>query len=742
MDKSALGVLVDEKRVNDILKQKSGAKVFVRSACNLLFFIMFLTLYTVWAVLMDPVTDNRAFERYIRNRFDLGATYPLHSVESIEDFWNYTEFSFMSGLYGNDTRHYSFPNAVIPTMLPIDHSTEETRLLAVARIRMARVRSGIECVVTDMYEPEFPNCYGPYTEDAVTTSDFGPTAPEGWKEFQYSSDADGVTYAGKVATYLPGGYMEVMGANYTAAKERVDMLYASRWVDEATRAIWIDFTLYNFNLGLYAVCQIVFEVSPSGSWVKTFGVEVLTQRYMSPLGFGTFHEWAMLMIEAVIFLCVIRYVCEELAELLEVGGGKLGMKLNYWSDGWNLLDWLNLLLIVVVLGYRIDTWVKAPDMTVVLEDPSRVDLNSFTNFNCVVENIRTIRTVTALNMVFTWLKAVKYVKILPYISTFMSTVKYAWRMLVSFAFVFTAIFLGFLLGYSVACGDRLPEFRTTWKAAIFLLRSFLGNANFGVVFKQSPLMGSFLILLFILVVYFIIMNLLYAIVLSALGDAKGNQDTHTRRAWLKNLEHVKSFWATLERVLSLEYRFRTCFGGLSSRQQKWAAKRRAKEKERDEDYAARMRAKQPQENLEEMLGPASPGMGRRKRGPMARHESDEHSDEEIDDDISEPDLGPLKSREQLHRAAGGGIVSFAPNISGGGMLATSDPRGEALDLVMKATKHVTHGIVGRTNGARSLVVREMQDSRQMLHGIGKVLEVLNQRARDLEAQQVQLLRRY
>ena len=39
-----------------------------------------------------------------------------------------------------------------------------------------------------------------------------------------------------------------------------------------------ELTIYNFNLGLYGVMRITFELAPAGDWIQTFDIDVLLQR--------------------------------------------------------------------------------------------------------------------------------------------------------------------------------------------------------------------------------------------------------------------------------------------------------------------------------------------------------------------------------------------------------------------------------------------------------------------------------
>ena len=77
-----------------------------------------------------------------------------------------------------------------------------------------------------------------------------------------------------------------------------------------------EFTIYNFNLGLYGVCRIVFEVAAAGDWTPTFEVDVLVQRNLQPLGAGTTEDWLFLILEAALLLFVLRYVLEEASEFV------------------------------------------------------------------------------------------------------------------------------------------------------------------------------------------------------------------------------------------------------------------------------------------------------------------------------------------------------------------------------------------------------------------------------------------
>eukprot|EP00747_Dinoflagellata_sp_TGD_P064563 gnl/TRDRNA2_/TRDRNA2_153955_c1_seq1.p1 gnl/TRDRNA2_/TRDRNA2_153955_c1~~gnl/TRDRNA2_/TRDRNA2_153955_c1_seq1.p1 ORF type:complete len:762 (+),score=126.55 gnl/TRDRNA2_/TRDRNA2_153955_c1_seq1:93-2378(+) len=758
MEKSGLGILLDEKRVNDLLKQRSGAWAVIRSSCNIVLFIVFVLLYTLLAI-GEPLSVHHGYEAHLRKRFDHGSAFPMDKVESIHTFWEYVNRTLMPGIYGNDTRKYSYPGAVVAKLLPIDEGlpANTSRLFGVVRVRELRVMPGEDCKVGDTFAPYFSTCHGPYNPMVEDREEFGPLSMEGVKEFQYRSPAVQEMYQGKLAEYHEGGFMEALTANYTRAKSRLELMWHERWVDESTRVLFIEFTIYNFNMGLYAVCRIVFEVAPSGRWENTFNLDIIENRHMTALGLGTSRDWLMLIGEAVLCLFILRYMSEEFSELVhcepptEKKGRRCWVKSEYLTDGWNMVDWANLLLIGGVLAYRFIGFNSAKDLTVWIGEPALAGVDTYTNLHRTAGIVRTIRTLTAFNAVLTWLKVVKYIDIIPFVSIFMWTVSLenSWKSLFSFFTIFVTSLVGFVLAFSVAFGEQLGIFRSPWRALIFISRAFLGNADMSVLYDISPILGSALIMLFIIGMVFIIMNLFYAIMISALSDAKQKDDIEQIKRYQKLQDKLEVFFEAMYKMLDVENTYRTVFPGLYSRCLNRKKKQKDLEKMRDDQVALRERLKKPQSDTE-VLGPASPSVGRR---PQYRPASVEQ-DKDIEDDISEADLGPLRSQEQLDKISGRHVPDYALGGMAAGLgaghgdnpqevpLAGSDEDESnriVVELVLQASQHVMNTLIDRTKGARNLVLTEMNQSRDVLAGIAGILEVLSGRAQDLDVQQNNLL---
>jgi len=305
------------------------------------------------------------------------------------------------------------------------------------------------------------------------------------------------------------------------------------------------------------------------------------------------------------------------------------------------------------------------------------------------------------------------------------------------------------------------------------MRSFIGNADMRLVYDANPVIGSMLILMFVVSMIFVNINLFYAILISYMSDARQTQEMQQAKEWAKFTDKIGGVFYTIERVLQLQQRFRGFFPGLWSRMKTWEKERHALEKKRDELVAERERALMPHDDIDGLLGAASPGFGRRKKRQYRQEVNWDDDDEIPSDTESEPDLGPLRFKEQLepkdhkhdwddhdwhhghmlednhhghdnhgHHDNHDPMHAHGMGFGFGGSHENEEPVDrdeEAKELVLEATEHVVQTIKDRCKGARNLVVGEMGEARQVLQGIGNVLEVLGRRARSLEAQQEQIL---
>ena len=82
---------------------------------------------------------------------------------------------------------------------------------------------------------------------------FFPPIPR-WT-YSTSEALSGSSYSGNVDTYNGGGFYVDLRPTPEETHAIINNLKKNRWVDRATRAIMIDFTIYNANINLFCVIK-------------------------------------------------------------------------------------------------------------------------------------------------------------------------------------------------------------------------------------------------------------------------------------------------------------------------------------------------------------------------------------------------------------------------------------------------------------------------------------------------------
>lgn len=88
--------------------------------------------------------------------------------------------------------------------------------------------------------------------------------PDEFFTYSTSESLGGYPYWGIFSTYGGGGYVAELGQSMTDARSVVQSLMDNNWVDNNTRAIFIEVNLYNPNNNLWGVCLYVLEFLQTG----------------------------------------------------------------------------------------------------------------------------------------------------------------------------------------------------------------------------------------------------------------------------------------------------------------------------------------------------------------------------------------------------------------------------------------------------------------------------------------------
>jgi len=718
----ARGILDDPE-----LEHLSGRGFSLRPVANFVLFCIFIVAFTVDSVAYWD-SNHGGFARYLERRCEEGPT-KLSTVNSAKLFYTFLNTTISDFLY---LQHYNSSGLGVPDVgvLPVD---DKNFIVGAVRVRMMKVLPNTGCEMGAVYRDLYRYCYPAWGAGLEDRATFGnPDA------FVHTVDDEGSSYSGELDRYGPNGFMQYLTTNRTRTGEIVWTMERQGYVTVATRAIFLDFTVWSRDIATYGVVRILFELGPSGTWTNTLRVLPVDSFSIQPtidtMPVGRALTFALLL------AFVLFYAAEELSEFCVA-------KVEYFRDGWNLLDWVNLILLFVSLMHRALAIAQAGGARFGLRELA--DPGFYQDAFTLAESVHFVRTLNAFNSVLLWVKVVKYARFLPFVKLFALTIKTAWQAFVSFAFIFIFLFVGFSVSFTVSFGNRLPQLASFGKTLIFLSRSFLGDTDTSVIYESHNLLGGSLLLMFIVGIVLILFNIGRGMFVNSFSEAIGgaeyakmvNEGADTRR------RISAGFWSTFNHwyvQLRMDRKFRQLVPGLYAR----VMYRRKIARERN---TARLQLRRDREDLLATLERVEDEVKEKPR-PVATTGAVVRAVAAVEkkEDHEEVDLGPLTFKVNGGKGFGNSTRRGQLAIGSGAAPDTSrswSPRRKPIgkkgkvtvDLFLDATRTVANNLLVMMEKVSHEVCQEMKEAYTVVSGINDVVEVLNRRAKDLEVQQSQML---
>jgi hypothetical protein len=475
-------------------------------------------------------------------------------------------------------------------------------------------------------------------------------------------------------------------------------------------------------------------------------------RFLKFSGDGSSFEWLMAICEAVLALFVLYYIAEEVSEFWVSSE-------EYLRDGWNFVDWANLLLLLCQFYVKLINYYEGTDVLPGIEEKD--DYRTYNDMQIFGERIATGRRLNAFNVVLIWLKVVKYVPFLPYQQVLKELFTGSGTLFLSFFCIFVIFFVGFGLAFNVGFGMENDELSSWGIAWVYLGRSLLGDVDVTNVYESDPITGTILIFAFIIGIYMVLMNMWYGLICHAfsqtresiLDQKEAQQNSAEQGSDQLVSELFSSVWTAIQ---SYDYaRVVKRFPGLYARTiMKWRrvareldkrkAKRHKIERERMKnrllDRAKTGFTLMPfnqtavGQEADWHVGVSRLGLGKiTESGELIGQEGPGPGGADANEDgqsiISDEsmDLGPLSPMKYEAKVKWRKRVGLDPKI--------------VPDLIElnNAIDSLGSQVLGRVRHIGSDVREEMCETKEVFAGINNVLKVVNTRLKDLETTQKQHL---
>ena len=361
------------------------------------------------------------------------------------------------------------------------------------------------CEVQELFQNIVISCfdfYSPTKEEKGSWIDLrkmngsSVLCPENW---EYNADRrfGGFDSWGRFAVYSGGGYIANLGYNKLTAKRIINDLKENHWVDRQTRAVLVEFSLYNPPSNLLAVMTYYFEVLPSGfaGTFKSYGILPLSAT--NSLAHSTYLLFVLLF--GILLVCFFVVQCIKLCR----------QKCSYFKSMWNLLDMLQILTASSAMLLQ---WMRTKVATKTFE---KLKNNPYlpVSFHRVLLLFEFEEVAICVTTVIATLRLLKCFYFNPKIIVFTLTLRRLLKPIASFFMVFLITAMAHaLLGFT-AFGSSVDMFAQVHDGISFQFLMLLGQPFPVDKLKETnPIIGSLFFFTFFCSTSVIILNMFLAVI--------------------------------------------------------------------------------------------------------------------------------------------------------------------------------------------------------------------------------------
>eukprot|EP00736_Rhodelphis_marinus_P006127 Rmarinus@m.17856 len=526
-------------------------------------YVLFLFVFTLAIFFsrdseMAFVMRDRLKSLYVGRDFLVdGGIKNYDEITTVEDYYHWVRSVFIPATFEE-----SFPDTY-NTPLRDSYIYGVSRILGLIRWRQSRMGKE-SCHIHSGWADQFNDvCVQALDAASVNKDSYGGPNNDAYTWWS-SDEAGGVAFYGLLG-YIPmsGFVVDVAGTNETYAAEVVLSMEENEYVDLMTRAILIDFGVYNAQANLYGDIRFLFEFPPSGGVMPSYRLRILNlHRYDGSLGL------AILTLELLTYLFVVYYSVIEVGEFREAWHRAEDLKSHvrrlgfrprffervpkpairealaaklrsgqieeyrdtvaaltddvnlkactsvlptvlkfYWKDWGSILDSLNLALFYASGALRILTVVEVETRDFYRGRDHYVDIQ------VASEYLQMEAWVNATNAFLSWFKIFKYLSISTRMSQLIRTLSEGATEIGYFLFVFAVIFLSFAISGSVAFGVDVEDFRSVGNSVVALFRGLTeGQLQFESLYHSNRVLGPIYYFLFFILAFFVLINIFIAII--------------------------------------------------------------------------------------------------------------------------------------------------------------------------------------------------------------------------------------
>jgi len=366
-----------------------------------------------------------------------------------------------------------------------------------------------------------PDCYYDYSSAQKETT---LLSLPGWKPLPFNTSwptalqmcpkpwryqtAEELNYGPIKATYGAydgGGYVAVMGyREYTALGVLTETL-AHEWIDRKTRAVILEFAVFNVNTNLISIATYFYEVIAAGAAYTTKRVDTL-ELYSTESGALIFY-----------LICHFLFMAMVLFNLIMMLLRLYRQRLGFFKSFWNMVDFLMIISSVAsVAFYMIRSKSVLSTIKAIQANPYEI-----INFYSALGWASWENASVAFAIFMVTLKLLNLIRFNPHVIFLFSSFRQSVGYQLSYAGFFLIVFNAFVISGMQLFGGIVLQYSSYLQAVTSQFEFLLGRAvPIEDLRYEKPFIAPAFFLLFMLTMTVFLMNMLVSVLNESYTDAK------------------------------------------------------------------------------------------------------------------------------------------------------------------------------------------------------------------------------
>ena len=312
--------------------------------------------------------------------------------------------------------------------------------------------------------------------------------------FVSSLDIWGLPTTGYHSTYGGGGYIAEFVVNYNISKIILKDLYKYIWINRNTRAVFIEFTLYNSDNNVFVYISFLCEFPETGGTLISTSVKPFRPyQHVGSLGIFIFISEIIVLLGIIIF-AVRKIVC------LYQHGKKLLKEL------WNILDLLIIVLFLICTVMYIGRWV----MINYSMEKFETNKNKFVNFSHIASWDEIFNILLAFIIFLTTFRIMRVLSYNERMNQLGYVLAYVSRDLCGCFVIFLLVYSAFIIFGYLIFGRQLETYKDLFVSSTTLTNAIIGKNSINDLFTVEPVLGRVYYFAFVVLLLWVIMTMLNA----------------------------------------------------------------------------------------------------------------------------------------------------------------------------------------------------------------------------------------